>query len=178
MYSPSHSADIDVAAQCFLNALLRETPDWRYVPDAPTDQKQHILLPLSLSLSQSVCLPLKYYSSTQHHQHRFSALLISHDSLHGISFSFETLVSLVLSKPAIHAELSSNITGLFKQRVLESHANTWQAIDLRHHRSDLRQHPLTLPEAEQALLVGLACSAHSQSSPSGRTLRAGNHSWP
>ena len=32
------SAGTDVAAQCFLNALLRETKDWHYLPATRADE--------------------------------------------------------------------------------------------------------------------------------------------
>lgn len=150
----AHTSAVDVAAQCFLNALLRETRDWQYVAGAAHDQKQHILLPLAST--EQICLPLRYFSPTQHHQYQFPALLISPAYPEGQSVSFETLVSLILAKPAIRAELSSNITGRFQQRVYESHAHTWQAINLRHRWPDLRLRPLSFSEAEQALLVGHA----------------------
>lgn len=156
MNHPSHTSTVtvDVAAQCFLNALLRETQDWQHIADAPHGIKQHILLPLSSS--QAVCLPLRYFSPTQHHQYQFPALLISPAFPDGQPVSFETLVSLILAKPAIRSELSDNIIRLFQQRVGESHAHTWQAIALRHDWPDLRLRPLSFSAAEQALLAGHA----------------------
>ena len=41
------SAGTDVAAQCFLNALLRETKDWRYLPATAADELSQIHIPLS-----------------------------------------------------------------------------------------------------------------------------------
>ena len=41
------SAGTDVAAQCFLNALLRETKDWRYLPATVADELSQIHIPLS-----------------------------------------------------------------------------------------------------------------------------------
>jgi N2-citryl-N6-acetyl-N6-hydroxylysine synthase len=149
-----HPSGVDVAAQCFLNALFRETRDWKYVPDASSGQRQHIVLPISST--QAVQLPLRYFSPTQHHQFQFPALLVSEEFPEGAPLSFEALVSLVLEKPAIGVELGSSVTGLFRQRVYESHAHTWQAIALRHNWPDLRKRPLSFSEAEQALLVGHA----------------------
>ncbi|WP_311781220.1 MULTISPECIES: IucA/IucC family protein [Pantoea] len=154
MDSLSQMAGVDVAAQCFLNALFRETGDWKYVPDAPPAQKQHIYLPLSAS--HALCLPLRYFSPTQHHHYQFPALFISPASPEGKAVSFETLLSLILAKPAIRAELDSEVIERFQQRVSQSHANTWQAIALRHRWPALRQRPLSFAEAEQALLVGHA----------------------
>ncbi len=150
----SQTAGVDVAAQCFLNAFFRETRDWKYVADAVPGQMQHIDLPLSSS--QTIRLPLRYFSPTQHHQYQFPAQLISPDSPEGEAISFATLVSLILAKPAIRAELAPDVIERFRQRVGESHANTWQAINLRHRWPELRKKPLSFAEAEQALLVGHA----------------------
>ncbi|MDU6389865.1 MAG: IucA/IucC family protein [Pantoea sp.] len=150
----SQTAGVDVAAQCFLNALFRETRDWKYVAEAAPGQRQHIDLPLSSS--QAIRLPLRYFSPTQHHQYQFPARLISPDSPEGEAISFATLVALILAKPAIRAELSSDVIERFQQRVGESHANTWQAINVRHRWPELRNKPLSFAEAEQALLVGHA----------------------
>ncbi|HAB24656.1 MAG TPA: aerobactin synthase IucA, partial [Pantoea sp.] len=150
----SQTAGVDVAAQCFLNALFRETRDWKYVAEAAPGQRQHIDLPLSSS--QAIRLPLRYFSPTQHHQYQFPARLISPDSPEGEAISFATLVSLILAKPAIRAELGRDVIERFRQRVGESHANTWQAINVRHRWPELRNKPLSFAEAEQALLVGHA----------------------
>lgn len=152
-YLPQPSG-VDVAAQCFLNAFFRETRDWTYIPDAQQGQQAHINL--ALSSSQSLRLPLRYFSPTQHHQYQFPALLVSPESPQGKPISFEKLVSLMLDMPAIRAELSSNVIDLFQQRVCESHANTWQAINLRHRWPALRHKALSFADAEQALLVGHA----------------------
>jgi len=150
----SQTAGVDVAAQCFLNAFFRETRDWKYVADAAPGQMQHIDLPLSSS--QTIRLPLRYFSPTQHHQYQFPAQIISPDSPEGEAISFAALVSLILAKPAIRAELAPDVIERFRQRVGESHANTWQAINLRHRWPELRKKPLSFAEAEQALLVGHA----------------------
>ena len=54
------SAGTDVAAQCFLNALLRETTDWRYLPAAAADELAHIHIPLSPA--QALRVPVRYFS--------------------------------------------------------------------------------------------------------------------
>lgn len=148
------TSNVDVAAQCFLNALLRETRDWKHVSHAPAGHNGHIHLPLSSS--QALCLPLRYFSPTQHHQYQFPALLISPEYPDGEAVTFQALVSLILAKPAIHAELSGDVIERFQQRVEQSHANTWQAINLRHRWPILRHKPLSFSDAEQALLVGHA----------------------
>ncbi|PIF07437.1 IucA/IucC family protein [Candidatus Pantoea floridensis] len=148
------SSDVDVAAQCFLNALFRETRDWKHVSEALPGHKEHIHLPLSSS--HSLSFPLRYFSPTQHHQYQFPALLISHSSPEGEPVNVQTWVSLILEKPAIRTELNRNVIKRFQQRVLASHTNTWQAIRLRHRWSDLRLRPLAFSDAEQALLVGHA----------------------
>lgn len=148
------SAGTDVAAQCFLNALLRETKDWRYLPATAADALPDIHIPLSQT--QALRIPVRYFSSTQHHQYRFPATLIQSNSDDGDAVTFDQLVDLILEKPSVKGSLDADTLTRFKQRVLESHAHTWQAIDLRHSWANLRDRPLTFADAEQALLVGHA----------------------
>ncbi|MDR9946074.1 IucA/IucC family siderophore biosynthesis protein [Enterobacter sichuanensis] len=148
------SAGADVAAQCFLNALLRETKDWRYLPATCADALSQIHIPLSPT--QAIRVSVHYFSPTQHHQYRFPATLIQSDSDYGDAVTFPQLVDLILEKTSVKGSLDADTLARFKQRVLESHAHTWQAIDLRHRWATLRDTPLTFAEAEQALLVGHA----------------------
>ncbi|MCK2176293.1 IucA/IucC family protein [Enterobacter asburiae] len=148
------SAGTDVAAQCFLNALLRETKDWRYLPATAADALPNIHIPLSQT--QALRVPVRYFSPTQHHQYRFPATLIKSNSDDGDAVTFDQLVDLIIEKPSVKGSLDADTLARFKQRVLESHAHTWQAIDLRHGWANLRDKPLTFADAEQALLVGHA----------------------
>lgn len=148
------SAGTDVAAQCFLNALLRETKDWRYLPATAADALPNIHIPLSQT--QALRVPVRYFSPTQHHQYRFPATLIQSNSDDGDAITFDQLVDLIIEKPSVKGSLDADTLARFKQRVLESHAHTWQAIDLRHGWANLRDKPLTFADAEQALLVGHA----------------------
>ena len=148
------AAGTDVAAQCFLNALLRETKDWRYLPATDADALSEIHIPLSQT--QALRVPVRYFSPTQHHHYRFPATLIQSNSDRGDAVTFPQLVDLILEKPSIKGSLDADTLVRFKQRVLENHAHTWQAIDLRHSWATLRDKPLTFAEAEQALLVGHA----------------------
>ena len=102
------AAGTDVAAQCFLNALLRETKDWRYLPATDADALSEIHIPLSQS--QALRVPVRYFSPTQHHQYRFPATLIQSNSDRGDAVTFPQLVDLILEK--IFALLSFPATGL------------------------------------------------------------------
>ncbi|AZV06308.1 IucA/IucC family siderophore biosynthesis protein [Enterobacter sp. N18-03635] len=148
------AAGTDVAAQCFLNALLRETKDWRYLPATDADALSEIHIPLSQT--QALRVPVRYFSPTQHHQYRLPATLIQSNLDSSDAVTFSQLVDLILEKPSVKGSLDADTLARFKQRVLESHAHTWQAIDLRHNWATLRDKPLTFADAEQALLVGHA----------------------
>ncbi|MGC0136499.1 IucA/IucC family protein, partial [Enterobacter hormaechei] len=148
------SAGTDVAAQCFLNALLRETKDWHYLPATRADELSQIHIPLSPT--QAIRVPVRYFSPTQHHQYRFPATLIQADSDGGDTVTFHQLIDFILEKETVRGALDADTLARFKQRVQESHTHTWQAIDLRHNWANLRDKPLTFAEAEQALLVGHA----------------------
>ena len=102
------SAGTDVAAQCFLNALLRETKDWRYLPATDADALSEIHIPLSQT--QALRVPVRYFSPTQHHQYRFPATRIQSNSDRGDAVTFPQLVDLILEK--IFALLSFPATGL------------------------------------------------------------------
>ncbi len=148
------TATTDVAAQCFLNALMRETRDWQIVP--PANDQQHPQLHIPLSPSQAIRIALRHTSPTQHHQYLFPAYLYQQDDGAGVALSVEQLISLMLEKPAVKGELSDEIVARFRQRVLESHDNTQQAIDIRLDWPALRDKPLNFAQAEQGLLVGHA----------------------
>lgn len=148
-FLPRH-VDTDVAAQCFLNALLRETQDWLFLSgDTPQ-------IHIPLSNTQAIRVAVRYFSPTQHHQYRFPATRVDVNDAQGEPIAFEQLVALILAKPAVRGALADETLARFRSRVQESHAHTWQAIDLRHDWARLRDKPLTFAEAEQALLVGHA----------------------
>jgi N2-citryl-N6-acetyl-N6-hydroxylysine synthase len=148
------TAATDVAAQCFLNALMRETQDWQIVPAASHPQYPQLNIPLSPT--QAIRIALRHTSPTQHHQYLFPAYLHQQDDGAGVALSMEQLVTLLLEKPAIKGELSDEAVARFRQRVLESHDNTRQAIDVRLDWLSLRDKPLNFAQAEQGLLVGHA----------------------
>lgn len=154
MFSLPQAIDTDVAAQCFLNALLRETQDWQHLSHNEPDQPAQIHIPLSST--QAIRIAVRYFSPTQHHQYHFPARLLSADDSHGEPIDFTRLVSLILSRPDVKRALPDNTIARFQSRVLQSHAHTWQAINQRHRWATLRNTPLTFAEAEQALLVGHA----------------------
>ncbi|UNK27379.1 IucA/IucC family siderophore biosynthesis protein [Serratia plymuthica] len=148
------TAATDVAAQCFLNALMRETRDWQIVPAASHPQYPQLNIPLSST--QAIRIALRHTSPTQHHQYLFPAYLHQQDDGAGVALGMEQLVTLLLEKPAIKGELSDEAVARFRQRVLESHDNTRQAIDVRLDWPSLRDKPLNFAQAEQGLLVGHA----------------------
>ncbi|WP_145574679.1 IucA/IucC family protein [Yersinia mollaretii] len=148
------SATTNVAAQCFLNALMRETRDWQVVPAA--DNSQYPQLHIPLSSSQAIRMTLRHFSPTQHHHYLFPAYLHQQDDSAGTAISVEQLVTLLLEKPAVKGKLADEVIARFRQRVLESHDNTQHAITLRLDWPSLRDKPLNFAQAEQGLLVGHA----------------------
>ena len=58
------AAGTDVAAQCFLNALVRETKDWRYLPATDADALSEIHIPLSQTASGAGTLFLTHPASS------------------------------------------------------------------------------------------------------------------
>ncbi|MGP2424240.1 IucA/IucC family protein [Yersinia sp. 2538 StPb PI] len=148
------TATTDVAAQCFLNALMRETRDWQILPTANNQPYPQLHIPLSSS--QAIRIALRHISPTQHHHYLFPAYLYQQDDGAGTALGMEQLVTLLLDKPAVKGDLSDEVVTRFRQRVLESHDNTQQAINIRLDWPSLRDKPLNFAQAEQGLLVGHA----------------------
>jgi N2-citryl-N6-acetyl-N6-hydroxylysine synthase len=144
----------DVAAQCFLNALMRETRDWQVIPAAHNQQYPQLHIPLSSS--QAIRVALRHISPTQHHHYLFPAWLYQQNDSAGEALDVKQLVTLLLDKPTVKGELSDDVVARFRQRVLESHHNTQQAINIRLDWPSLRDKPLNFAAAEQGLLAGHA----------------------
>lgn len=154
MTIPVETLATDVAAQCFLNALIRETQDWQIVPVANNQQYPQLHIPLSSS--HAIHIALCHISPTQHHHYLFPAYLHQQDNDTPVKLGFEQLVMLLLEKPTVKGELSDDVVARFRQRVRESHDNTQQAINIRLDWPSLRDKPLNFAQAEQGLLVGHA----------------------
>ncbi len=71
MILPSEKSATDVAAQCFLNALIRETKDWQ-LAEYPPDE---LIIPLDEQ--KSLHFRVAYFSPTQHHRFAFPAHLVT-----------------------------------------------------------------------------------------------------
>ncbi|HAT1675515.1 TPA: aerobactin synthase IucA [Raoultella planticola] len=145
---PSEKPATDVAAQCFLNALIRETTDWK-LTEYPPDE---LIIPLDEK--KSLHFRVAYFSPTQHHRFAFPARLVTASGSYPVDFT--TLSRLIIDKLRHQLFLPVPLCETFHQRVLGSHAHTQQAIDARHDWAALREKALNFGEAEQALLTGHA----------------------
>lgn len=154
MSIPTPTANVDVAAQCFLNALLRETHDWQYIPATADNSIAEIHIPLPAN--GALRIGVRYFSPTGHHHYHFPARAISARADRSETLDFQRMTALILTKPNVRMNLPDDVIARFTQRVYQSHAHTWQAISLRHRWHELRTHALNFAEAEQALLVGHA----------------------
>lgn len=154
MSSLSEQMSVDIAAQCFLNALMRETNDWQLRHAADGSAGSQLVIPLDER--RRIEIALRYVSPTQHHHYHFPARLCRDDDSTGQPLDFAALTTLLLEKPGVAGELAPAVITRFNQRVQESHRNTWQAIAARPDWSRLRDRPLNFGEAEQALLAGHA----------------------
>ncbi|RGO32964.1 IucA/IucC family siderophore biosynthesis protein [Escherichia coli] len=148
MTLPSEKPATDVAEQCFLNALIRETTDWK-LTEYPPDE---LLIPLDEQ--KSLHFRVAYFSPTQHHRFAFPARLVTASGSYPVDFT--TLSRLIIDKLRHQLFLPVPLCETFHQRVLESHVHTQQAIDARHDWAALREKALNFGEAEQALLTGHA----------------------
>lgn len=148
MTLPSEKSATDVAAQCFLNALIRETKDWQ-LTEYPPDE---LIIPLDEQ--KSLHFRVVYFSPTQHHRFAFPARLVTASGSYPVDFT--TLSRLIIDKLRHQLFLPVPLCETFHQRVLESYAHTQQAIDARRDWAILREKALNFGEAEQALLTGHA----------------------
>ncbi|MGE2328510.1 aerobactin synthase IucA [Escherichia coli] len=143
MTLPSEKPATDVAAQCFLNALIRETTDWK-LTEYPPDE---LLIPLDEQ--KSLHFRVAYFSPTQHHRFAFPARLVTASGSYPVDFT--TLSRLIIDKLRHQLFLPVPLCETFHQRVLESHVHTQQAIDARHDWAALREKALNFGEAERYL---------------------------
>ncbi len=148
MTLPNAVSGWDVAAQCFLNALVRETNDWQIT------EGQSAALIVPLDETQSVHFNVSYVSLTQHHRFTFPAYLVAPGTRQPIDFP--TFSRLIIEKLQHQHALMDRCCEMFYQRVLESHRYTHESIAARHDWPGLRDKPLNFAQAEQALLVGHA----------------------
>ncbi len=110
----------------FLNALLRETKDWHYLPATRADELSQIHIPLSPT--RAIRVPVRYFSPTQHHQYCFPATLIQADSDGGDTVTFHQLIDFILEKETVKGALDADTLARFKQRVSESHTHTGRPL--------------------------------------------------
>ncbi len=137
-----------MAAQCFLNSLIRETKDWQLSQGEPAE------LVIPLDDEKALHFKVAYFSPTQHHRFAFPARLVTHRDSQPVAFA--TVARLIVDKLQNQQQLPAAGCEAFYQRVMESHAHTGEAIAARHDWNGLREQALNFAEAEQALLVGHA----------------------
>ncbi|NRH24153.1 aerobactin synthase IucA [Pantoea stewartii] len=148
MIQSTHDGAWDVAAQCFLNALIRETRDWQLSQSDPAE------LTIPLDEQQTLHFKVAYFSPTQHHRFVFPARLVTQRGSQPVTF--ETVARLIVDKLQHQHALPVAGCEAFYQRVMQSHAHTREAAASRHDWCGLRENALNFAEAEQALLVGHA----------------------
>jgi Siderophore synthetase component len=148
MTLPTKISPWDVAAQCFLNSLIRETKDWRLSESQPAE----LIIPLEDG--QALHFTVDYFSPTQHHRFAFPARQVNESGSQPVQFA--DFSQRIVNKLQHELSLSAEHCDAFHQRVKESHAHTQQSIDARHDWAALRENALNFAEAEQALLVGHA----------------------
>ncbi|MCW0348788.1 aerobactin synthase IucA [Pantoea ananatis] len=148
MIQSTHNGSWDVAAQCFLNSLIRETKDWRLSQGEPAE------LVIPLAEEKALHFRVAYFSPTQHHRFAFPARLVTH--LGSQTVTFATVARLIVDKLQHQLQLPAPGCEAFYQRVMKSHAHTAEATAARHDWRGLREKALNFAEAEQALLVGHA----------------------
>jgi siderophore synthetase component/RimJ/RimL family protein N-acetyltransferase len=151
MLPPMPVANVDLAAQCFFNGLIKELDQEPCVWTVDKAQ-QELLLPL-LKAKATLKLPYQYLSVSGPHEFRFPCLLKQGNTV--TECDFASALALILDESHIVGDLSSEQKALFTERVLQSHENT--AFSLKQRQQELSQlftGQLNFIEAEQALFIG------------------------
>lgn len=143
-----HLPEVDPAACCFFNALLRETRGWRLDNTAHGEIAR---LPVDDGELQ---LRLRHRSASG--ECRFQWPILWHKEGAPRAVDFATALERILATPALVGTLDAATRDAFRERVLESRANTHASLDDREDLAHLQRGPLTFAEAEQGLLAGHA----------------------
>nr|WP_297459464.1 IucA/IucC family protein [uncultured Halomonas sp.] len=141
----------DLAAACFFNALLRETTAWRLVTD---ERGSRAMLPVD---GGELYLRLHHRSASGECRFDWPVLLQNRaggDDYRALDFA--AALERILATPALVGELDAEARARFRERVLESRANTLASLAERDDLAHLQCGPLTFAEAEQGLLAGHA----------------------
>lgn len=133
---------------CFLNALARESESVQLLC---SNDGSH-LYQLPLSNSQTLHIPLRYFSALGSHEYRLPAFLLNGDNV--TALTTEQLINRIVNEPALVGIISEEQKAIFTNRVLESLHNTNQAIEHSPYQQQLFSQPLDFKTAEQGLLIG------------------------
>lgn len=147
-HPPHLDRDVDPAATCFFNALLRETPAWRLVDEATGSTA---VLPVD---GGELHLRLRHRGAGG--ECRFRWPVLRREGARRGPVTFEAALDRVLATPALVEEPGCAALRAFRERVLESCANTRAGLATRSDLTHLQRGPLTFAEAEQGLLAGHA----------------------
>jgi N2-citryl-N6-acetyl-N6-hydroxylysine synthase len=140
--------EVDPAASCFFNALLRETHAWRL---DTTSHGEVAHLPITEGELQ---LRLRHRSASGECRFQWPILWFKAGASQAVDFA--TALEHILATPALVGPLDATARHTFRERVLESRANTRASLDDRDDLAHLQSGPLTFAEAEQGLLAGHA----------------------
>lgn len=140
--------EVDPAASCFFNALLRETRGWRL---DTTGHGEVARLPLTEGELQ---LQLRHRSASGECRFQWPILWLKEGTPQAVDFA--TALEHILATPAVVGTLDATSRHTFRERVLESRANTQASLADRDDIAHLQCGPLTFAEAEQGLLAGHA----------------------
>lgn len=132
----------------FIKSLARESQSVQLLR---SDDGQHTYQ-LSLSNSQTLHIPLRYFPALGSHEYHLPALLLSGDEV--TALTIEQLVDTIVNEPALVDIISEEQKAIFTNRVLESLDNTAQAIAHSPYQQQLFSQPLDFKTAEQGLLIG------------------------
>ncbi|MCE8032325.1 hypothetical protein EKK97_08795 [Billgrantia tianxiuensis] len=141
--------EVDPAASCFFNALLRETRGWQL---DTTSQGEVVYLPVTDGELQ---LRLRHRSASGECRFQWP-ILWRKEGAPPRTTDFATALGHILATPALVGTLDPTTRQAFRERVLESQANTRASLDDRDDLAHLQRGPLTFAEAEQGLLAGHA----------------------
>tara|TARA_Y100001956_G_C4117210_1_gene185506 strand:- start:9 stop:1814 length:1806 start_codon:yes stop_codon:yes gene_type:complete len=132
---------------CFLNSLARESQSVQV-----QHQDNQPTLSIPLTAQRTIQVPLRYYSLLGSHEYQLPATLVEPNGSRVIEV--KELIELIAADPGLVGMITPEQKEIFISRVIESIANTYQAVEHSPYQVELFEQALDFKTAEQGLLIG------------------------
>ena len=145
--NPSQARTTDVAANCFFNGLYRES---RLASIVAVGEDRFLTIPIGSNND----IRVKVLRMSKTGMNCYSSTIVRGDSegKWWEFITFERAVECIVSNAELVGDISASQKSAFLDAVMESHRNTWVALDRYGHHQDDKMWQFL--EAEQSLFVG------------------------